>query len=138
MKLRSKLIPLGVALGAGLTVSVNAVGAAPNVSINSTSQNSLDVGVDPYAVGPVPQRPRPNNANSLSPAAGTGTTGYQVLAINDWDALRRSGHPHLEHPAALPGPPSPRSSARGKSLRSWDPARSRWPIPLPPTPAIPS
>ncbi len=57
--------------------------AVPDVSINSTSQNSLDVGVDPFAEGPVVEAPRPSNANSLSPAAGTGTTGYQVLAIND-------------------------------------------------------
>ena len=56
---------------------------APDVSINSTSQNSLDAGVDPFAEGPVAEDPRPSNANSLSPAAGTGTTGYQVLAIND-------------------------------------------------------
>ena len=42
-----------------------------------------DAGVDPYALSPVAERPRPSNANSLSPAAGTGTTGYQVLAIND-------------------------------------------------------
>ena len=41
--------------------------AAPNVSINSTSQNALDAGVDPYTVGPVTEGPKPKNANSLSP-----------------------------------------------------------------------
>ncbi len=56
---------------------------APEVSINSTSRSSLDVGADPYAAGPVDEAPRPKNANSLSPVVGTGTTGYQVLAIND-------------------------------------------------------
>ena len=56
---------------------------APNTSINSTSQNALEAGVDPYTVGAVAQTPRPKNANSLSPTAGTGTTGYQVVAIND-------------------------------------------------------
>ena len=56
---------------------------APEVSINSTSQNSRDVGVNPYTAGPVDEAPAPKNANSLSPVAGTGTTGYQVLAIND-------------------------------------------------------
>ena len=56
---------------------------AQNVSINSTSQSALDAGVDPYTVGPVTEGPKPKNANSLSPTAGTGTTGYQVVAIND-------------------------------------------------------
>ena len=56
---------------------------APQVSINSTSQNSKDVGVDPYKLGAVPESTRPNSANSLTPATGTGTTVYQVLAIND-------------------------------------------------------
>jgi hypothetical protein len=41
------------------------------VSINSTSQNSADVGVDPNAVGPVPEQPF------------VGNTNYKVLAIND-------------------------------------------------------
>ena len=39
--------------------------------------------MDPYTVGPVTEGPKPKNANSLSPTAGTGTTGYQVVAIND-------------------------------------------------------
>ena len=39
--------------------------------------------MDPYTVGAVTQGPKPKNANSLSPTAGTGTTGYQVVAIND-------------------------------------------------------
>jgi hypothetical protein len=56
---------------------------APNVSINSTSKNSLDAKVNPYTAGPVDEELRPNNANSLSPAAGTGTSAFQVLAIND-------------------------------------------------------
>ncbi len=69
----------------GTTAALNLTVAplAPNVSINSTSQNALDVGVDPYTVGPVTEGPKPKNANSLSPTAGTGTTGYQVVAIND-------------------------------------------------------
>ena len=58
-------------------------GTPPNASINSTSQNTLDVGVDPYTVGPVDEAPKPDSANSLSPAAGTGSSGYQVVAIND-------------------------------------------------------
>ena len=37
----------------------------------------------PTPSAPWPSAPEPNNANSLSPAAGTGSTGYQVLAIND-------------------------------------------------------
>ncbi len=72
-----------VGTSAGLTLVVNGTSPAPNVSINSTSQNALDVGVDPYAVGSVTEGPKPKNANSLSPTAGTGTTGYQVVAIND-------------------------------------------------------
>ncbi len=72
-----------VGTSAGLTLVVNGTSTTPNVSINSTSQNALDVGVDPYAVGPVTEGPKPKNANSLSPTAGTGTTGYQVVAIND-------------------------------------------------------
>ena len=67
----------------GLTLVVNGTSTAPNVSINSTGRNALDVGVDPYTVGPVTEGPKPKNANSLSPTAGTGTTGYQVVAIND-------------------------------------------------------
>ncbi len=66
-----------------VTLVVNGGSTAPNVSINSTSQSSMDVGVDPDTLAPVTQAPRPKNANSLSPTAGTGTTGYQVLAIND-------------------------------------------------------
>ena len=72
-----------VGTSAGLTLVVNGTSPTPNVSINSTSQNALDVGVDPYAVGSVTEGPKPKNANSLSPTAGTGTTGYQVVAIND-------------------------------------------------------
>jgi hypothetical protein len=72
-----------VGTSAGLALVVNGNGATPNVSINSTSQNALEVGVDPYTVGPVTEGPKPKNANSLSPTAGTGTTGYQVVAIND-------------------------------------------------------
>ena len=68
---------------AGLTLVVNGASTSPNVSINSTSQSALDVAVDPYTVGPVTEGPKPNNANSLSPTAGTGTTGYQIVAIND-------------------------------------------------------
>jgi hypothetical protein len=70
-----------VATSPALSLKVRA--PAPNVSINSTSDNARDAGVDPYLVSPVAERPRPNNANSLSPAAGTGTTDYQVVAIND-------------------------------------------------------
>jgi len=70
-----------VGTSAGLTLVVNT--PAPNLSINSTSQNALDAGVDPYTLGPVTEGPKPKNANSLSPTAGTGTTGYQVVAIND-------------------------------------------------------
>jgi hypothetical protein len=66
-----------------LTLTVKVPLPAPNVSINSTSQNSLDVAEDPYSAGAVDEAPRPNNANSLSPAAGTGSSGYQLLAIND-------------------------------------------------------
>jgi hypothetical protein len=72
-----------VGTSAGLTLVVNGSGTTPNVSINSTSQNALDADVDPYAVGPVTEGPKPKNANSLNPTAGTGTTGYQVVAIND-------------------------------------------------------
>ncbi|MFZ1575446.1 MAG: Ig-like domain-containing protein [Chromatiaceae bacterium] len=72
-----------VGTSAGLTLVVDGSGAGPNVSINSTSQSALDAGVDPYTVGPVTEGPKPKNANSLNPTAGTGTTGYQVVAIND-------------------------------------------------------
>ncbi len=72
-----------VGSSAGLTLVVAGPGLAPNVSINSTSANALDAGVDPYAVGAVSEGPKPKNANSLSPTPGTGTTGYQVVAIND-------------------------------------------------------
>ena len=72
-----------VGTSTGLVLTVSAAGGPPNVSINSTSQNALDAGVDPYTVGPVTEGPKPKNANSLNPTAGTGTTGYQVVAIND-------------------------------------------------------
>jgi hypothetical protein len=72
-----------VGTSTGLVLTVSAAGGPPNVSINSTSQNALDAGVDPYTVGPVAEGPKPKNANSLNPTAGTGTTGYQVVAIND-------------------------------------------------------
>jgi len=67
----------------GLAFTVKVPVPAPNVSINSTSQNSADVGEDPYYAGAVDEGPTPKDANSLDPVAGTGTTGYQVLAIND-------------------------------------------------------
>jgi len=70
-------------VGTSAVLSLKVRNPAPNTSINSTSTNALDAGVDPYLLSPVPEQPRPNNANSLTPAAGTGTTGYQVLAIND-------------------------------------------------------
>ena len=72
-----------VGTSAGLTLVVNGTSPTPNVSINSASTNALDAGVDPYAVGAVTEGPKPKNANSLSPTPGTGTTGYQVVAIND-------------------------------------------------------
>jgi hypothetical protein len=60
------------------------VTSAPKVSINSTSQSSTETTSDPYTVAKaVTEAPRPKNANSLSPATGTGSTSYQVLAIND-------------------------------------------------------
>ena len=43
----------------------------PNVSINSTSQNSADVGANPYVSGPVAQQPF------------TGSSSYQIVGIND-------------------------------------------------------
>ncbi len=42
-----------------------------------------DAEVSPSGLKPVAQAARPKSANSLSPAAGTGPTGYQILAIND-------------------------------------------------------
>ena len=72
-----------VGTSAGLTLVVNSTSPTPNVSINSTSQNALEADVDPYTVGAVTENPKPKNANSLSPNPGTGTTGYQVVAIND-------------------------------------------------------
>ena len=44
---------------------------APDVSINSTSQNSAESGVDPFAVGPVAEEPF------------VGNSSHRVLAIND-------------------------------------------------------
>lgn len=66
-----------------LTSPAAAIDLAPDVSINSTSQSSLDTGVDPYDVGPVAEEPTPNDNNSLTPAPGTGDTNHQILAAND-------------------------------------------------------
>ncbi len=66
-----------------LTSPAAAIDLAPDVSINSTSQSSLDTGVDPYIVGPVAEEPTPNDNNSLTPAPGTGDTSHQILAVND-------------------------------------------------------
>ncbi len=70
-------------VGTTAALSLTVAPQAPHVSINSTSQNALDVGVDPYTVGVVTEGPKPKSANSLSPTAGTGSTGFQVVAIND-------------------------------------------------------
>ena len=43
----------------------------PNVSINSTSQNSSDVGTDPYLSGPVTEQPFTTSAD------------YQIVTVND-------------------------------------------------------
>ncbi len=66
-----------------VTLVVNGAGNPANVSINSTSQSMADAEVSPGGLKPVAEAARPKSANSLSPAAGTGTTGYQILAIND-------------------------------------------------------
>jgi hypothetical protein len=77
---RSTVFAVILALTAG-----TASGAALAQSINSTSQGSADPipGTTPADVGPVRQQPRPRANNSMSPAADTGTTAYQVLAVND-------------------------------------------------------
>jgi PKD repeat protein len=72
-----------VGTSAALTLVVNGAGNTSNVSINSTSQSMADAGVSPGGLKPVAEAPRPKSANSLSPAAGTGNTSYQILAIND-------------------------------------------------------
>ena len=59
------------AITAVVTVIAAPLLLPPNVSINSTSQNSADTGVDPYQLSPVPVQPF------------TGTGGYQIVAIND-------------------------------------------------------
>ncbi len=83
MNTRTRLVPVGALLAAGLALGVNVASGALDISINSTSQNALEVGVDPYTVGPVPESRRPRKANSLNPRPGTGTEAYQILAIND-------------------------------------------------------
>lgn len=55
-----------------VTIAVFAAGPlAPNVSINSTSQNSADVGAFPYGSSPVAQQPFTN------------TGSYQLVGVND-------------------------------------------------------
>jgi hypothetical protein len=64
----------GFAFVAAIVVTVTAFAAgppAPNVSINSTSQNSADVGAFPYGSPAVAQQPF------------TGTGNYQLVGIND-------------------------------------------------------
>ncbi|BAV34682.1 cytochrome C [Sulfuricaulis limicola] len=69
---------------ATVNVTVNAV--STGTSINSTSQIFSDVfgpGILPGSVPPVTEQAAPRPANSLNPAPGTGTTGFQIVAIND-------------------------------------------------------
>jgi hypothetical protein len=58
-------------IGTALIAIAEPIPPPPNVSINSTSRNSADVGVDPYVAGAVPQQPFITN-----PA-------YQIFAVND-------------------------------------------------------
>jgi hypothetical protein len=66
-----------------VSLVVNGAGNTSNVSINSTSQSMDDAGVSPSGLKPVAEALRPKSANSLSPATGTGSPSYQILAIND-------------------------------------------------------
>jgi hypothetical protein len=69
---------------ATVNVTVNAV--STGTSINSTSRIFSEVfgpGILPELFPPVSEQATPRPANSLNPAPGTGTTGYQIVAIND-------------------------------------------------------
>jgi hypothetical protein len=65
-------IIIGFASVAAIAVTVTVVAAPPNVSINSTSQNSADVGAAPAeGRSPVAQQPF------------TGNSSYQLVGVND-------------------------------------------------------
>ena len=59
------------ALAVAITVVAAPPSPPPNVSINSTSRNSADVGASPYQIGPVPQQPFTTNSS------------YQLVGVND-------------------------------------------------------
>lgn len=60
-----------VAAGSVLLVQPIEIVTPPAISINSTSQNSTGLGINPPVLGPVPQQPP------------GGTDSYQILAVND-------------------------------------------------------
>lgn len=64
-------VAAAASLAAGIAVVAATLTPAPNVSINSTSQNAADVSAKPLELGPVPQQP------------GSDNSSYQIVSVND-------------------------------------------------------